>query len=226
MLRRIVPSRAAVSQFATAGAWFFIVVSLLHLLWAVGAKWGDTAGTAKLYHTIVDGRSYDAPGLTYSGTFGLLLAMAQLALVSAAAVASKLTWGGTLRYRRIGHVVLCAWAGLWALDLIWLASIDHELQSFAQAALLCVLAGCTGYRAVRGWTPVRRNRPPIESAGGDGMTGGTPPGNLEPPAVHRSLTHAMRSAVPALRRRVSSGLMRLSGFTRRQAERLAPSSRA
>ena len=49
MLRRIVPSRNSLKAFAVAGAWFFIVVSLGHLVWAAGHKWSDPAGTYKLY---------------------------------------------------------------------------------------------------------------------------------------------------------------------------------
>ena len=72
MLQRFVPSGKSLKTLAVAGAWFFIVVSLGHLAWAVGHKWSDPAGTFKLYHTIVDGHSFDAWGLTYSGTLGLL----------------------------------------------------------------------------------------------------------------------------------------------------------
>jgi hypothetical protein len=152
MLRRFVPSRKALRTFAVAGAWFFIAVSLAHLIWAVGQKWMEPAATFKLYHTIVDGRSYDAWGLTYRGTLGLLTVMAQALVVGGAAAASVLPWPRTLKLRRVGHGVLCAWAALWALDLIWLASIDHRWDSTAQAALLCVLLGCTGYRAAEGWS--------------------------------------------------------------------------
>jgi hypothetical protein len=125
MLRRVVPSRRSLKAFAVAGAWFFIVVSLGHLVWAVGHKWSDPAGTFKLYHTIVDCQSYDAWGLTYGGTLGLLTVVGQALLVSAAAVASVLPWPRTMKLRRMGHGVLCAWAALWALNFIWLASVDH-----------------------------------------------------------------------------------------------------
>ncbi len=183
MLDRFTPSRTTLSRFAVGCAWFFIVVSLAHLLWVIGTNWGDPAGTTKLYHAIVDGHSYDAWGLTYTNTSGLLLAIAQLLVVSAAAAASALPWQRTWRFRRIGHGVLCAWAGLWALNLLWLASVDTQLDSFAQATLLCLLAGCTGYRAVKGWSPGRSSLlPPIESAGGNEPTGDAPPAGFESPA--------------------------------------------
>ena len=164
------PSGKSLKTLAVAGAWFFIVVSLGHLVWAVGHKWSDPAGTFKLYHTIVDGHSHDAWGLTYSGTLGLLTVMGQALVVAAAAAASVLPWQRSLKFRRIGHGVLCGWAALWALNFIWLASVDHQLVSTAQATLLCLLLGCTGYRATMGWSPGRSTAPPggthSEDAGG------------------------------------------------------------
>lgn len=182
MLARITPSRATVRGLAIGGAWFFIGVSLLHLLWAVIVKFGGTGGTFKLYHTVVDGVSYDAWALTYTGVLGLLLALVQTMGVTGAAVASTFRRRRLLRWRRAGHVVLVGWSLLWALNLVRLALIDHEWISFAQAALLCLLAGCTGYRAVIGWSPGRSRNAPIESAGGDEASGDASPDSFKPPA--------------------------------------------
>ena len=149
------PGRRSLEHFAVAGAWFFIVVSLGHLLWAIGVKWSEPAGTFKLYHTVVDDVSYDAWALTYTGVVGLLLAMAQVLVVGGAVVASTLPFDRTLRARRAGHLVLCGWSALWAINLLWIAGIDGQPGSFAQATLLCVLFGCTAYRASMGWSPGR-----------------------------------------------------------------------
>lgn len=152
-LTRFKPGRQSLERFAIGGAWFFIVVSLLHLLWAIGVQWSGPRGTFKLYHTVVDGISYDAWALTYTGFVGLLLAMAQVLVVGGAVVASTLPFGRTLRARRVGHLVLCGWSALWMINLMRLAGIDGQLDSFAQASLLCVLFGCTAGRASLGWTP-------------------------------------------------------------------------
>ena len=165
MLARIAQRLEPARKLAICGAWFFIAVSLAHVLWVIGAKWGDPAGTFKLYHV----GSHNAFGLTYTGTLGLLIAIGQAGLVTAAAVASVLATGRMLRYRRLGHVFLVGWSALWAADLILLAAIDHEWVTAAQAALLSALLCCTTGRAFMGWSPkVCQSRPPEPPAAGPG----------------------------------------------------------
>jgi hypothetical protein len=202
MAHRFVPSRKSLRAFAISGAWFFIVVSLAHLLWAIGQKWSDPAGTFKLYHAIVDGRSYDAWGLTYTGTLGLLTVLGQTLVVAAALAASVLPWQRSLRYRRIGHGVLCGWAALWALNLIWLATVDLQPYSIAQATLLCLLLGCTGYRATTGWSPGRSTTPPK-------------------PMVNPAESPRVKAFVSATRQRTAAGLSRVGDFAHKQAQRIA-----
>ncbi len=149
MLARIAQRLEPARKLAICGAWFFIAVSLTHVLWVIAVKWGDPAGTFKLYHV----GSYNAFGLTYSGTLGLLTAIGQAGLVTAAAVASVLAGRRMLRYRRLGHVFLVGWSALWAADLILLAAIDHDWVTAAQAALLSALLCCTTGRAFMGWSP-------------------------------------------------------------------------
>jgi hypothetical protein len=237
MPRRIVPSRKTLRTFAVAGAWFFIVVSLAHLFWAIGHKWSDPAGTTKLYHAVVDGRSYDAWGLTYRGTLGLLTVMGQALVIGAAATASVLPGQRSLKLRRIGHGVLCAWAALWALDLIWLASIDHSPATTAQATLLCLLVGCTGYRATMGWSPGRSTKPPkVPTLGDNGQdVRPAPPLGPEPPGpaarvaaglelvkkFDPSESPRLKALMSATRRRTAAGLDRVGDFAHKQAQRLA-----
>ncbi len=155
MFHRIGSRLSSLRPFVIGGAWLFVVVSLVHLLWVVGNKWGDAGGTYKLYHTVVGGVSYDAWGLTYTGTAGLIQVLAQLALVGAAVVATVAPLNRRTKRRRLGHGVLTGWSALWAVNLIWLASVDGQLDSIAQAMLMCLLFGCTGYRAINGWAPPR-----------------------------------------------------------------------
>ncbi len=165
-LRRFKPGRRSLGAFAVGGAWFFIVVSLLRVSWAIAVMWGDPASTTKLYYTVVGDVSYDAWGLTYTGIVGLLLAIVQLLVVTSAAVASTLRSDRALKARRAGHLVLCGWSALWALNLIRSAAITLSLDSIAQATLLSVLLGCTVLRASRGWSPGRhKSSEPFGPAG-------------------------------------------------------------
>ncbi len=253
-LTRFKPGRRSLERFAVGGAWFFIVVSLLHLLWAIGVKWAEPAGTFKLYHTVVDDISYDAWALTYTGFVGLLLAMAQVLVVGGAVVASTLPFGRTLRVRRAGHLVLCGWSALWAINLLRLAGIDGQLDSFAQASLLCVLFGCTAGRASMGWSPkswpTRMTEPPPPAAApapdDDAEAGDAEAGDAEPDSfsarvamalnwlvgvVHAAMrwiisaTPRARLAGRAVRHRMAAGLHRVADFTRKQAGRVAPDTR-
>ena len=163
MLARIAQRLEPARKLAICGAWFFIAVSLAHVLWVIATKWDDPAGTFKLYHV----GSHNAFGLTYSGTLGLLTAIGQAGLVTAAAVASVLAAGRMLRYRRLGHVFLVGWSALWAADLILLAAIDHEWVTAAKAALLSALLCCTTGRAFMGWSPKSfQTKPPEPPATG------------------------------------------------------------
>jgi hypothetical protein len=213
-LRRFVPSRTSLRTFAVAGAWFFIVVSLGHVLWATGHKWSEPASTYKLYHAIVGDHSYDAWGLTYAGIPGLITVTAQLLVITAAAAATVLPWPRRLRYRRIAHGILVGWAALWALDLSWLASVDHQLDTTAQAVLLYVLAGCTGYRALMGWSPGRSAKPPdVRTCDGDGSLGEPEPQGNGSPLDSPQL----KAFVSATRHRTAAGLDRVGDFAHRQA---------
>lgn len=156
MLERIQRRIQPLHPYAIGGAWFFVVFSVVSLLWVIAQKWPDPAGITKLYHTFVGEQEYLAVGLTYTGTAGLLLAGLQAVVIAGAVLATVLPGRFvSTRVRRIGHGVLCAWAALWAGNLLRLASLDHEIGSVAQAALLCGLLGCTIYRARCGWSAPR-----------------------------------------------------------------------
>ncbi len=228
---------------AAGGAWFFIAVSLVHVLAAAVYKMAEPSGTFKMYHTVVGGVSYDAWGMTYPGAFGLLLAIGQSLVVAAAVVASVLP-ASMLKWRRIGHGLLIGWAGLWTANFLWLFSVDHELVSFAQAAMTSVLFACTVARAAAGWMPGRATMTPDDPAGGNRAFGDAPPGFLEPPAGQASVPpgrngHSFAAAigparcwvasrvkrcVPAARRGAARGLSCVADFARSQASRLSPTS--
>ncbi len=201
-------------SIALGGAWFFIVVSLVHLVGAIAVKWQEPAGVFKLYHTVVGGRSYDAPWLTYDGTVGLVIALFQATVVAAAAAvtATRMPGSRMLTWRRAGHVALLGWSALWATDLVWLASIDGQLNTIAQAALLCVLLTCTGARAAIGWRGPAPGPGPRPAHGADGgpttmirdqafdrnlreALPETPPGAADAPTVLQRLAVWWRAAI-------------------------------
>ena len=163
------------------GAWFFIIVSLLHLSWAIGTKLDNPEGVTKLYSTVVGTQAYDAWGLTYTGEMGLVQAFMQAAIVIAAATATLLIPRGprTVKLRRIGHSVLCVWSAWWAMNLIRLAGIDQQMGSFVQAAFVSGLFGCNGYRALCGW----RKKAPGQ------------PSETSPPAIQVTHTEALFVAI-------------------------------
>jgi hypothetical protein len=135
-------------------------------LWAITVMSGGDLGTYKLYHTVVGDVSYDAWGLTYTGVIGLVFAISQVLAVSSAAVTSALPFERTVKARHAGHLVLCGWAALWALNLTRLALIDGALDSVAQSIMLSVLFVCTVWRASSGWSP-RRSTPTTEPLAGE-----------------------------------------------------------
>ncbi|MEE9130282.1 MAG: hypothetical protein V3T84_09705 [Phycisphaerales bacterium] len=143
-------------KYIIGAAWFFVIFSLLNLVWVVGSKLGSPAAPTSLYQTTVGDETYRAIGLSYSGVVGMMWAMLQGGVILTAAAATLLPWRITDKHRRIAHVVLCNWAGLWTLNLMWLTSLDHRIDSFAQAAIMSLLFGCTAYRGACGWSGKNR----------------------------------------------------------------------
>ncbi len=150
-------------KYIIGAAWFFVGFSLLNLVWVVGSKLGDAAGPTSLYQTTVGDETYRAIGLSYTGVIGILWAMLQGGVILTAAATTFLRWRITDKQRRIAHVVLCNWAGLWTLNLMWLTSLDHRIDSYAQAAIMGLLFGCTTYRAACGWSGKKRLDSPVPS---------------------------------------------------------------
>jgi len=133
------------TRFSHGAAWFFIATSIASLLWVLGSQIADPAGTTALYSTTFGDETWNALGLTYPGPVGLLWALAQLIVVGWA------TWqsvrGGIFK-KTLGHGVLIGWAAFWAVNLLWLASMNPGVETFTQAAALIGLSACTFVRAV------------------------------------------------------------------------------
>jgi hypothetical protein len=152
-MRSLRPAWKSIRTLASGAAWVFVLGTLFGVSWAIVSLLRDPSGMAVMISTEVGGRAYPAWGLTYQGTWGLVMAVVQGLAVAAAAVASSLPAGRTTRARRIGHAVLCAWAALWTFNAIRVASLDHLLLTRGLSVLFCLFAACTVYRALAGRQP-------------------------------------------------------------------------
>ncbi len=72
-------------KYIIGAAWFFVVFSLLNLVWVVGSKLGSPAGPTSLYQTTVGDETYRAIGLNYTGVIGMMWAMLQGGVILTAA---------------------------------------------------------------------------------------------------------------------------------------------
>ena len=145
------------SAVATAGAWVFALGSLGMLAWALWGFWPGQVGSFHVMSTTIDGVTHTALGLSYHDFNGTVLLIFEALLIGSAIVMSVLPlW----RVRRVGHVLLILWVGLWTTNAGWLASIDESSR------LIWVLAAsvygffglCTIIRAARGWRVAPRGR--------------------------------------------------------------------
>ncbi len=143
----------SIGTLASGAAWVFVLGTLFGLSWVIASLLGNPSDPAVMIGTEVDGKAWTAWGLTYRGTIGLVLAIVQGVAVAAAAVASALPAARATRMRRIGHVVLCAWAALWTLNALQVASLAPLLFTRGLAVLFSLLTVCTAYRALAGWRP-------------------------------------------------------------------------
>lgn len=133
-----------------AGAWFFAVASGLYAAGAGASLLFSPNTSSTLYGTYVEGERYEAVGLTYDSPAEHLLAGAQALLVFACLVLSTRR---RLALRRIGHVGLILWSGLWLANMIRFLRVEHLPITIITASLIGILFACTALRAAIGWTP-------------------------------------------------------------------------
>ncbi len=185
-----------VHKLLISGAWFFVVISLLHLMWAAGMKMDNPDGIVTLYSTVVGQEVYDAWGLTYTGKMGLAQIFGQLLVVLAAVLASttKSSQPVFQKARRIGHTVLVVWAGWWAANLLYLTNMDREFGSMLQASMMVGLTISTLYRAGCGWNgckAIAKSAPPVDPM--DELPTDAPV--KKQPIHHERPTHAFFAAI-------------------------------
>ena len=131
------------------GAWVFALGTLGALLVIAWARWPGTDSTSHIMGVTVDGELYAGLGFRYEGVPGTVLVVAEALYLAAGIVMSVLPRN---RLRRIGHVMLVAWAGLWLGNAVNIARLGSGFIWIVWIGLLSLLFLCTLLRAARGWT--------------------------------------------------------------------------
>ncbi|UCG33228.1 MAG: hypothetical protein JSU68_01075 [Phycisphaerales bacterium] len=132
------------------GAWFFAVASGLYAAGAGASQLIGPNTSSTLYGTYVEGERYEAVKLTYDTAAEHLFAGVQALFVFGCLVLST---GRRLALRRIGHLGLIVWAGLWLGNMIRFLFIEEVWITVVTTAVIAFLFACTVLRAVIGWTP-------------------------------------------------------------------------
>ena len=144
-------------RLTTALAWFFALATLTPLVAFIALGWPGN-GRTTFAATRVGESTYNAFGLTYQGLMGTIWLWSQVAVLGGAIVLSTLRMKGL---RRVGHVVLIAWAALWLGNAIWLPMVGGGSPRGLWVTVIGAFFLATVVRAVRGW----RERPrPVEGA--------------------------------------------------------------
>lgn len=132
-------------------AWLFLLFTLgiVAFLAAGHVNNSDSLSQALLGGT-GNAEPINAFGLDYASRSDLLLHLFWSFVITAAAIMTLLP---AVRARRIGHLVLIAWCGLWLANILRRLRVaeDSVLLLKASAVLLGIFFFCTVYRAVAGW---------------------------------------------------------------------------
>ena len=132
-----------------AGAWVFALGTLATLVYIAWARWPGTDSASHIMGVTVDGELYAGLGFRYEGVPGTVLIVAEALYLAAGIVMSVLPRN---RLRRIGHVMLVAWAGLWLGNAVNIARLGGGFVWFVWIGLLGLLFLCTLLRAACGWS--------------------------------------------------------------------------
>ena len=140
-------------RVATIGAWVFAVGSLLTLVLIAFLHWPGTDSTSHIMAVSVDGKSVAGPGFNYAGVPGTVLVITEALVVLAGIVMSVMPQN---KLRRIGHVQLVLWAGLWLSNAVYVTRFEFGVLWALVITLFTILFACTLVRAGRGWRPATR----------------------------------------------------------------------
>jgi hypothetical protein len=140
--------RKAALHVGIAGAWIFAVGTLAALVFIAWVRWPGTGTTSHIMGVSVEGETYAGLGFRYVGIPGTVLVLAEAMYLAAGIFLSVLRRS---RLRRIGHVMLVAWAGLWLGNAVNIARLSDDFTAIVWIGLLVPLFLCTVLRAARGW---------------------------------------------------------------------------
>ena len=165
-------SPGVVASVATAGAWVFAMGSLAMLGWGFWGFWPGMEGSFQVMRTEIGGVVHSPLALTFDGFDGMVLLVGEAVVVFAAIVMSVLPlW----RVRRVGHVLLILWVGLWLANATWFATFDpnRRVLWIGTAAAFGLFTVCTLVRAVRccrlpARKPRKAEKPSAEAAAATG----------------------------------------------------------
>jgi hypothetical protein len=132
-----------------AGAWIFALGTLATLVFIAAVRWPGTDNISHIMGVSVNGETYAGLGFRYDGIPGTVLVLVEALYVASAIVLSIMPRN---RLRRIGHVMLVGWAGLWLGNAVNIARLGGGAITVVWIGLLGLLLLCTLLRAARGWT--------------------------------------------------------------------------
>jgi hypothetical protein len=140
--------RQTALRVGIVGAWIFALGTLATLVSVAYVRWPGTDSTSHIMGVTVNGELYAGLGFLYKGVAGTVLILAEALFLAAGIVMSILPRN---RLRRVGHVMLVAWAGLWLGNAINIARLGGGFIFVVWIGLLGLLFACTLLRAARGW---------------------------------------------------------------------------
>ena len=141
--------RKTALRVGIVGAWVFALSTLATLVFIAWARWPGTDSTSHIMSVTVDGEVYAGLGFHYEGIPGTVLIVAEAVYLAAGIIMSVLP---RKRLRRVGHVALVAWAGLWLGNAVNIARLGDGFIWVVWIGLLGLLFLCTLLRAALGWT--------------------------------------------------------------------------
>ena len=131
-----------------SGAWVLALTTLSILAWFFVALILEPDAVCRTWSTGSRPDLIGAVGLTYAGGSGQLLAGAQIVFV---VLSLWMSVREVALIRRMGHVGLIGWAGLWVGNAVWFMTLAPMPVTRAVAWVLALLFGCTVLRAVFNW---------------------------------------------------------------------------
>lgn len=143
--------KASVGLFSLVAAlvvWSFVLGTAARCFQFAPEVWNG--GTREFMLASMGSLSFSAAGLHYSGQWGAVLAGGQGALIL---IGLGMTLSPATMMRRMGSLILMAWAGLWVAGGVSLLMEvpSPSVEDAARVAATGVILFCTGYRTARIW---------------------------------------------------------------------------